>query len=44
MSFAKETSVVTFDGMILDGRNRVAACAMADVEPLFQSGADQDHL
>lgn len=36
-------AVVLYDGQILDGRNRHAACALADVEPTFvQFDGDDD--
>lgn len=38
--------IVTYDGLILDGRNRLAACAMAEVKPAFTEfeGDDDDAL
>lgn len=39
-------AIVTYDGLILDGRNRVAACELAEVDPVFTEfeGTDDDAL
>jgi N6-adenosine-specific RNA methylase IME4 len=37
-------AIVTFDGMILDGRNRLAACERAGVSPRFSSYEGDDPL
>ncbi|MBT2451810.1 ParB N-terminal domain-containing protein [Streptomyces sp. ISL-43] len=36
--------LLTPDGLLLDGRNRLAACAIAGIEPRFTTYAGDDHV
>ena len=44
VTFGQRVPIVLLDGMVLDGRNRLAACRYADVEPLFTEFDGDDPL
>jgi len=43
-TFGQRVPIVMLDGMILDGRNRLAACRLAEVEPEFVEYEGDDPL
>lgn len=44
VTYGQRMPIVLLDGMVLDGRNRLAACAFAEVEPVFETYAGDDPL
>lgn len=44
VTFGQRVPIVLLDGMVLDGRNRLAACRFADVEPCFADYDGEDPL
>ncbi len=43
-TFGQRTPIVLLDGMVLDGRNRQAACEFADIEPVYVDYDGDDPL
>lgn len=44
VTYGQRTPIVVLDGKVLDGRNRLAACRFADVEPSFDLYEGDDPL
>lgn len=44
VTYGQRVPIVLLDGMVLDGRNRLAACRFAEVEPTFEDYAGDDPL
>jgi N6-adenosine-specific RNA methylase IME4 len=44
VTYGQRVPIVLLDGMVLDGRNRQAACRFADVEPVFEQFTGDDPL
>lgn len=44
VTYGQRVPIVLLDGMVLDGRNRLAACRFADVEPVFEDYDGDDPL
>jgi N6-adenosine-specific RNA methylase IME4 len=44
VTFGQRVPIVILDGMVLDGRNRLAACRFAQVEPIFADYDGDDPL
>jgi len=44
VTFGQRVPIVLLDGLVLDGRNRLAACRFADVAPMFEDYAGDDPL
>lgn len=44
VTFGQRVPIVLLDGKVLDGRNRLAACRFAGVEPAFEDYAGDDPL
>lgn len=44
VTYGQRVPIVLLDGLVLDGRNRLAACRFAEVEPVFEEYAGDDPL
>ncbi|WP_246681587.1 MT-A70 family methyltransferase [Mesorhizobium sp. B1-1-2] len=44
VTYGQRVPIVLLDGMVLDGRNRLAACRFAEVEPVFTEFVGDDPL
>src|SRR5690606_8223741 len=43
-TFGQRVPIVLLDGQVLDGRNRLAACKVAEIEPVFEDYQGDDPL